>query len=46
MHSARLALVDRRGHIRAYHLPTESQSLDRLRANIRTVLGERGPSLR
>ncbi len=46
MHSARLALVDRRGHIRAYHLPTESQSLDRLRVNIRTVLGERGPSLR
>ncbi|HEV8439512.1 MAG TPA: SCO family protein [Methylomirabilota bacterium] len=38
MHSARLALVDRRGHIRAYHLATDTESITRLRANLRELL--------
>jgi protein SCO1/2 len=42
MHSSRLVLVDRRAWIRAYHLPDDPESLDQLRRNLRTVLGERG----
>ena len=39
MHSARFVLVDRRGHIRAYHLMTDPNSMARLRANLRQLLG-------
>ena len=39
MHSARVALVDRRGQIRAYHLATDAESMARLRANLRQLLG-------
>jgi protein SCO1/2 len=39
MHSARVALVDRRGQIRAYHLPTDRESMVRLRANVHQLLG-------
>lgn len=39
MHSARVALVDRRGQIRAYHLATDLESMTRLRANLRQLLG-------
>lgn len=42
MHSARVALVDRRGQIRAYHLPTEQDSMARLRANVRQLLSTPG----
>ena len=38
MHSARVALVDRRGQIRAYHLATDPESMVRLRANLRQLL--------
>lgn len=39
MHSARVALVDRRGQIRAYHIATDHDSMVRLRANLRQLLG-------
>jgi protein SCO1/2 len=42
LHSPRLVLVDRRARIRAYHRPDESDSLERLRQNVRVVLRERG----
>ena len=42
MHSARFVLVDRGGHIRAYHLITDPNSMARLRANLRQLLG--GPA--
>src|SRR6266542_4573091 len=38
MHSARVALVDRRRHIRAYHLATDPDSMGRLRSNLRRLL--------
>ena len=38
MHSARVALVDRRGQIRAYHVATDQDSMARLRANLRQLL--------
>ncbi len=41
MHSSRLVLVDRQATIRAYHLPDDEPSLDRLRRNVRAVLQER-----
>jgi len=41
MHSARLVLVDRAGRIRAYHLATDADSLQRLAPNLRTVLAGR-----
>ncbi len=44
MHSARIVLVDRRGHIRAYHLATDPQSIGLLATNLRTVLRERPPT--
>jgi protein SCO1 len=40
MHSSRFVLVDRRSRIRAYHLPDDEASLDRLRRNLRTLLRE------
>lgn len=40
MHSARFVLVDANGRIRAYHLATDPDSVGKLTANIRTVLGE------
>ncbi|MGH7266854.1 MAG: SCO family protein [Candidatus Rokuibacteriota bacterium] len=40
MHSARFVLVDRQARIRAYHLPDDEASLDRLRRNLRTLLRE------
>jgi len=40
MHSARVALVDRRARIRAYHLATDPASMVALRANLRAVLAE------
>lgn len=46
MHSARLVLVDRAGHIRAYHLATDAQSLATLTGNVRTLLAERGSDTR
>jgi len=42
MHSARLVLVDRAGRVRAYHLATDEDSLERLRPNLRALLAERG----
>jgi protein SCO1/2 len=39
-HSARAALVDRSGQIRAYHLTTDPDSMARLRANLRRLLAE------
>jgi protein SCO1/2 len=44
MHSSRFVLVDRRGRIRAYHLPDEDASLERLHRNLRALLRERAPS--
>jgi protein SCO1/2 len=41
MHSARLVLVDRQARIRAYHLPNDDQSLERLRRNLKVLLRER-----
>jgi protein SCO1/2 len=41
MHSSRFVLVDRRAQVRAYHLPDDPQSLDRLRQNLRILLRER-----
>jgi protein SCO1/2 len=41
MHSSRFVLVDRQVRIRAYHLPGDEASLDRLRRNLRTLLRER-----
>jgi len=41
MHSSRLVLVDRQARIRAYHLPGDERSLDRLRQNVRLLLRER-----
>ncbi len=46
MHSPRFVLVDRRGHIRAYHLATDPESIGLLATNLRTVLREREPSTR
>jgi protein SCO1/2 len=43
MHSARLVLVDGRAQIRAYHLATDPDSLARLRANLRRLLGQAAP---
>ncbi len=43
MHSARLVLVDRRAHIRAYHLATDAQSVEKLAANLKTLLDRREP---
>jgi protein SCO1/2 len=40
MHSSRFVLVDRQARIRAYHLPDDETSLDRLRRNLRTLLRE------
>ncbi len=42
MHSARLVLVDRAARVRAYHLATDEDSLERLRPNLRALLAERG----
>ena len=39
MHSARFVLVDRRGHIRAYHSATDTESLARLRTNLDRIFG-------
>jgi len=39
MHSARVTLVDRSGQIRAYHLAADRESMVRLRANLRRLLG-------
>ncbi len=41
MHSARLVLIDRAGRIRAYHLATDEESLERLGPNLRRLLAER-----
>lgn len=41
MHSARLVLVDRAARVRAYHLATDEDSLERLRPNLRALLAER-----
>jgi len=43
LHSSRFVLVDRQGKIRAYHLPDEERSLDRLRRNLRALLREAAP---
>lgn len=43
MHSARAVLVDRAGRIRAYHLATDPESMQRLRANLRRLLAEPAP---
>jgi hypothetical protein len=40
MHSARLVLVDRAAHVRAYHLATDGESMKRLPANLRRLLAE------
>jgi hypothetical protein len=41
MHSARLVLIDRAGRVRAYHLATDEESLERLVPNLRGLLAER-----
>jgi cytochrome oxidase Cu insertion factor (SCO1/SenC/PrrC family) len=41
IHSSRLVLMDRQARIRAYHLPDDEQSLERLRENLRAVLREK-----
>ncbi len=41
LHSARVAVVDRTGEIRAYHLATDPDSLARLGENLRTLLRAR-----
>ena len=41
MHSARFVLVDRATRIRAYHLATDSASMQALRGNLRRLLSER-----
>jgi protein SCO1/2 len=41
IHSARLVLVDRQARIRAYHLPNDEQSLQRLHENVRRLLREK-----
>ena len=41
IHSSRFVLVDRQARIRAYHLPDDEQSLERLRQNVRIVLREK-----
>ena len=41
IHSSRFVLVDRQARIRAYHLPDDEQSLDRLRQNVRILLREK-----
>lgn len=41
IHSARLVLVDRQARIRAYHLPNDEQSLQRLRHNVTVLLREK-----
>jgi protein SCO1/2 len=45
MHSARFVLVDRQGHIRAYHLATDSDSLQRLRGNVQQLLRGRSEEM-
>ncbi|MDR7553949.1 MAG: SCO family protein [Armatimonadota bacterium] len=40
MHSSRFVLVDRQARIRAYHLPDDEASLNRLRRNLRALLRE------
>lgn len=41
LHSARVAVVDRAGEIRAYHLATDPDSMRRLRDTVRALLAER-----
>ncbi len=41
IHSSRFVLVDRQARIRAYHLPDDEASLERLRQNVKTVLREK-----
>ncbi len=38
IHSSRFVLVDRQAKIRAYHLPDDEQSLERLRRNVRILV--------
>lgn len=45
IHSARLVLVDRQARIRAYHLPNDEHSLERLRENVRRLLRERAEEM-
>ncbi|MBI4571717.1 MAG: SCO family protein [candidate division NC10 bacterium] len=40
IHSSRFVLVDRHARIRAYHQPTDQESLERLRRNLRVLLSE------
>lgn len=46
MHSARFVLVDRAGHIRAYHLATDAPSLATLTENVRALLAEKRSATR
>ncbi len=41
IHSSRFVVVDRQGRIRAYHLPDDEPSLERLRQNVKIVLREK-----
>ncbi len=41
IHSSRFVLVDRQARIRAYHLPDDEPSLERLRQNVKIVLREK-----
>ena len=40
MHSARLVLIDRKAEIRAYHLATDVDAIEKLSANLRRLLDE------
>ena len=41
MHSARLVLIDRAAEIRAYHLATDVDVVEKLKANLRRLLAEK-----
>lgn len=41
MHSARLVLIDRKAEIRAYHLATDADAVEKLKANLRRLLAEK-----
>lgn len=41
MHSARLVLIDRKADVRAYHLATDADAIEKLKTNLRRVLAEK-----
>jgi protein SCO1/2 len=41
MHSSRLVVIDHRAEIRAYHLATDADAVEKLKANVRRLLAEK-----